>query len=138
MTKRYFSYFSFVLIVLFSGCTDSVSKKSTSERSISTNQFQKIKVEAFAAKIQALPNEQLVDVRTPQEFKAGAIQDAVNLNFYDKDFKQQLDKLDKSKPVMVYCKSGGRSGKTLDMLKGMGFTEAYDLIGGYTQWSAVR
>jgi len=102
------------------------------------NQFDKINIEAFNTKIQQLQNKQILDVRTPEEFKQGAIKEAVNINFYDKNFKDQLGQLDKSKPVMLYCKSGGRSGKTLAILKEMGFSEAYDLIGGYTAWSSPK
>lgn len=79
-------------------------------------------------------NIQLVDVRTPGEYSAGKIGEASNMDFYADDFKTKLETLDKSKPVMVYCASGGRSGKTAGMMKSMGFKEVYDLSGGYNGW----
>lgn len=129
-----FLYFLLPFLLLGTGCTSSVSKKTDT----TSNKFEKIEVAAFKAKIQALPNEQIIDVRTPAEYQAGALDQAVNINFYDKNFKEQLNQLDKSKPVMLYCKSGGRSGKTLAMLKDLGFVEGYDMIGGYTAWSSDR
>lgn len=89
---------------------------------------------AFQTKINSLKNEQLIDVRTPEEFASGHLQNAVNINFYSSDFKEQLEKLDKTKPVMVYCKSGGRSGKAAIILKELGFTIVYNLADGVEGW----
>ena len=58
------------------------------------------------------------------------------MNFFDKDFKEQLSKLNKDEPVYVYCKSGGRSGKAKKQMEKMGFTMIYNLIGGINSWNA--
>ena len=80
---------------------------------------------------------QLLDVRTPEEWDSGVIKGANKMNFFDKDFNTQLEKLDKTKPVYVYCKSGGRSGKAAKQMEKMGFTTVYNLVGGITAWSAA-
>ena len=80
-------------------------------------------------------NIQLVDVRTPDEWHEGVIENALLINFFDDDFKAELNKLDKTKPIAVYCKSGGRSGKTAKLLLEIGFKEIYDLKGGYLNWT---
>ncbi|MEO1436628.1 MAG: rhodanese-like domain-containing protein, partial [Bacteroidota bacterium] len=77
-------------------------------------------------------NLQLIDVRTPEEVAQGAIEGATNINFRASDFQEKILALDKEQPVLVYCKSGGRSGKTADLLVKQGFTKVYDLDGGYT------
>ena len=79
---------------------------------------------------------QLIDVRTPDEYKAGHITNAKNINFYAADFKDQIDKLDKSKVIAVYCGVGGRSGKASTILTQLGFKTIYDLQGGMTAWKA--
>jgi len=79
-------------------------------------------------------NGTLLDVRTIGEVENGAIEGAVNIDFNGPSFKDELTKLDKSKPVYVYCASGGRSGKAMNMMKDMGFSEVYNLIGGYGNW----
>ena len=79
---------------------------------------------------------QLIDVRTPDEYKAGHITTAKNINFYAADFKDQMDKLDKSKVIAVYCGVGGRSGKASAILTQLGFKTIYDLQGGMTAWKA--
>ena len=76
----------------------------------------------------------IVDVRTPEEYSEGKIGDAMNIDYYSADFKKQAEALDKTKPVLVYCRSGGRSGKSAEILEEMGFTEIYNLEGGYMGW----
>ncbi|GGM89599.1 hypothetical protein GCM10010967_23020 [Dyadobacter beijingensis] len=77
----------------------------------------------------------LVDVRTPEEFDGGHLQYATNINFNSPDFKAQIAKLDKHKPVYLYCRSGNRSGKAADTLKTLGFHSYYN-IGGFEQLKA--
>ncbi len=78
---------------------------------------------------------QLVDVRTPKEYQAGFIDDAINIDFFDQsNFKQAFNKLDKNKPLYIYCRSGNRSQKSAKILVELGFTEIYDLKGGYKAW----
>ena len=77
---------------------------------------------------------QLVDVRTPAEFADGHLPNAINVNVMDDNFDAEMAKLDKEKPVMVYCKSGGRSAKAASKLKVQGFKNISDLDGGITSW----
>lgn len=77
---------------------------------------------------------QLVDVRTPGEIQQGKIADAMEMNFHDANFQNQLESLDKEKPVLMYCAAGGRSAKAVQMMKSMGFKEIYELDGGYNAW----
>ncbi len=90
---------------------------------------------AFKAKL-AKKNIQLVDVRTPAEFTLGHIEGAANLNVNDAQFKDMAAKLDKRKPVAVYCKMGSRSAKAAGILAEMGFKTIYNLDGGYMGWTA--
>ncbi len=76
----------------------------------------------------------LVDVRTPKEYTEGHIESAINIDFRDDNFEALIAKVDKSKPVAVYCGRGGRSGKCSAYMKKAGFTKIYDLDGGITEW----
>ncbi|MEM8527004.1 MAG: rhodanese-like domain-containing protein [Bacteroidota bacterium] len=99
---------------------------------------EKVDAATFSKNLESLEGVQLVDVRTPEEFANGSIDNAVNINFYDDAFEEQIANLDKKKPVMIYCQAGtagGRSGQTLDKLKELGFEEIYELAGGYGGWS---
>jgi len=83
-------------------------------------------------------NIQLVDVRTPNEFKSGHIKGSVNMNYYDQDFSTQIGKLDKSKPIYVYCRSGVRSKYSSEILKKLGFKKIYNLKGGILNWNTNK
>jgi rhodanese-related sulfurtransferase len=96
----------------------------------------KLDVVAFEKLIAATPNLQLVDVRTLQETTKGIIPNAQILDYNDPNFKINIGKLDKTRPIAVYCAAGGRSSGAAEILKGLGFTEVYDLSGGFRAWSA--
>ena len=95
---------------------------------------QKVSTEEFEKKIKELPQAQLLDVRTPEEFADGHLAGAKNLNIFDDDFAAKIEKLDKKKPVLVYCHSGGRSGEAYEALKKAGFTTVLDMKGGFSSW----
>ncbi|MEO9258045.1 MAG: rhodanese-like domain-containing protein [Crocinitomicaceae bacterium] len=79
-------------------------------------------------------NLQILDVRTPSEYASGHISGAVNISISDADFSTAIEKLNKSNPIVVYCSGGGRSGRATEILHQAGFSEVYDLIGGYNNY----
>lgn len=95
---------------------------------------QKVTPEQFSQKIDT-EKGQLVDVRTPKEYKVGHIQNAVNIHLYDQDFEQRINKLDKDKVVYVYCKAGGRSADAVETMKAQGFKNIVELDGGTDAWT---
>ncbi|WP_103071980.1 rhodanese-like domain-containing protein [Aquimarina sediminis] len=76
----------------------------------------------------------LIDVRTPEEFAEEHIKGATNIDFRAENFEELINKVDKTKPIAVYCRSGGRSGKCSSYMKKAGFTKVYDLGGGIIEW----
>jgi thioredoxin len=78
---------------------------------------------------------QLLDVRTPGEYKTEHINNATNVNWNGDDFVSKAEKLDKTKPVFVYCKVGGRSAQAANKLEELGFKEIYNLDGGIMKWN---
>lgn len=83
----------------------------------------------------SLSKVHLLDVRTPKEFEEGHIEGAKNIDYFNKGFKVELDKLDKTLPVYVYCRSGGRSAKSMQIMQELGFESIYNLKGGFLAWS---
>lgn len=77
----------------------------------------------------------VLDVRTPEEWAEGTIKNAEKINYQDDDFATQIERLDKSQPVLVYCKRGGRSASAAEILKEKGFTKVYNLDGGISAWT---
>ena len=116
-----------LLAALTIACQDQIEKEPEEKVLLSPT--------AFQAKFTHTKGR-LLDVRTPEEFQSGAIEGAVNINFYDDDFQDQIKGLAKDETYYVYCRSGGRSGKTHAMMREAGFSSVFDLDGGITAWQA--
>lgn len=102
-----------------------------------TQNYESIAPTAFAEKIKATPKAQILDVRTLEEYTSGHIENADNINWNSDSFVAKTDKYDKSKPVFVYCMSGGRSKQAATKLHELGFTTIYELQGGILKWNAA-
>ena len=123
---NYFKTVPFLALVLFIvGCSEPIPAGTISPKD-------------FKRALSKIDDLQLIDVRTPGEFNGGHIQDAVNLNYFEDNFRTEIEKLDKSRPVAVYCAVGGRSGSAMNLLKELGFEQIYDLDGGITSWEEQK
>ncbi|WP_295297868.1 rhodanese-like domain-containing protein [uncultured Brachyspira sp.] len=91
----------------------------------------------FISLWQSDPNIVLIDVRTPEEIKqTGTVKGAINIDYRAKGYSKKILSLDKNKKYMFYCKSGGRSGKTVQYMLDNGFKNVnYLKDGGYTELS---
>ena len=96
---------------------------------------EKVSVDDFQKELTTASDFILLDVRTADEFNAGHLDGAINIDFYSPDVKEQFGKLDKEKPVLIYCRSGARSGKSAAILKQLCFKTVKDMEGGYMAWS---
>lgn len=123
--KHFHIFFSVIAFVILS-CNGQNSKK-----------IQTVPAETFAKKIESTPKAQIIDVRTPEEFASDHIENSKNINWLDPSFETEVQKLDKSRPVFVYCKVGGRSNKAVSKLEELGFTTIYELEGGMMKWDAA-
>ena len=76
-------------------------------------------------------NEQLLDVRTQDEFNAGHLEGAINIDIWSPSFMKEVkSRFDRSKPLLIYCAGGGRSAMAAEDLSKKGFKLIYDLEGG--------
>ncbi len=123
---KYRSLLYLLLVLVFASCNGQNSKE-----------IKTIDSKAFAEKMAATPNPQILDVRTPEEFTSDHIDNAKNINWLGTTFVSDVEKLDKSQPVFVYCKSGGRSQKAAEKLNELGFKTIYQLDGGILKWDAA-
>lgn len=80
----------------------------------------------------------ILDVRTPEEFSQGHIQNAINIDFNNQtEFDTSLNSLDKTKTYLIYCRSGNRSGQAMKLMEAKGFTNIINLDGGIQSWQAA-
>lgn len=76
----------------------------------------------------------VVDVRTPEEVAEGHLTGVVNINFLGDGFAEEINKLDKKKTYLLYCRSGSRTRKAADLMQKSGFKHVFMLEGGITAW----
>ena len=83
------------------------------------------------------PNFLILDIRTPEEYAEGHLAGAVDLDFYAETFRESLAKLDRAGRYLVYCRSGARTKKAMEIMVELGFQEIYILAGGLNSWLAA-
>lgn len=94
-----------------------------------------LKQEEWREQIKNDPDAVILDVRTEEEVEEGSLPYAKNLDIYKgQEFVEELGKLDKSKNYYIYCRSGGRSSQAATLMDQMGFSETYNLVGGFSEW----
>lgn len=128
--------FNLSLLILMFGSCDAQPKNDLANGYSESAQScicQRVDAKQFRAGI-AAGNVQILDVRTPEELNEGKIEGAVNINFYDRNFREQVSNLEKDIPVYVYCRSGARSQQAMEIMDELGFTVVYELKGGYMNY----
>ena len=76
----------------------------------------------------------ILDVRTPEEFSEGHIENAVNVDYNSGTFREELNQLDKSMTYLMHCKSGGRSSEAINIMAELDFLEVYHMVDGMDGW----
>ena len=113
-------------ILTFMLCISCMAQEITG---IYTIDIQTLKTEVIGKDVQ------LVDVRSEKEYSQDHIDDAININIADKEnFILEIQKLDKIKPVYMYCHAGVRSRRASKLMTELGFTRIYDFVGGWSAW----
>lgn len=124
--KKILSILSLVFVFSFWSCNGQ-SKQGTAVQDVDVKTFESLIKKG---------DVQLIDVRTTHEYQHGHIEGCELHNIRNSDFEANMDKLDKNKAVLVYCKSGGRSSRAANILIEKGFIKVYNLEGGFMAWDA--
>ena len=139
MKLRYPGILVFLLLaisglLLVAGCAENV----ITETPDSTGQIiQDVTTEEAYALIQQNqldPTFIIIDVRTPEEFAEGHIEEAINIDFRSENFGVQIDELNRGNKYLIYCRSGNRSRGALEVMVEMDFKEVYHLSDGIIKW----
>jgi rhodanese-related sulfurtransferase len=99
-----------------------------------TQVIETVSPEAAAEKLAEDPAPILLDIRTPEEVAEVRIPGAVNIDFYEPTFADQIAQLDRDASYVVYCRSGNRSGQAMDLFEDLEFAEVVDVDGGIVSW----
>lgn len=135
--RKLLSVLSLLLLLSFLSYSQNAAEKSAPKAQSNAPVIKNLNVIAYDLLIQNKKDIQIVDVRTPEEYKGGHLKHAMNMDFRSTDFKTLIGTLDKSKPTFIYCLSGGRSSSAAIMMAEMGFREIYNMEGGMMKWNAA-
>ena len=113
----------FLFLIVFTGCQSNQPNEDN------------LDVQAFVETMAATKDYNLVDVRTPEEFEKGHLENAQNIDFNAADFSKRAAELAKNKPVFLYCLTDTRSEAAADLLRKDGY-KVYLLKGGILKWRA--
>lgn len=125
----------FVSTLLFLGCDQQPARITDTVQEQNPPIAKSVDIEDWEKRMKANPGT-VLDVRTPEEIAQGMIPEAAHIDFLGEGFTDKLESLDKTQPVYVYCRSGGRSERAMEVMSAEGFVEVYDLQGGFTAWAA--
>ncbi len=91
----------------------------------------------FANKIDAEGTLQLIDIRTIGEYKNGHLIGARLIDFYNPDFVKNIEAAgyNKNVTIYIYCRSGSRSGRAINLFKKLGFKHIVNLAYGINDWN---
>ncbi|HEY6914193.1 MAG TPA: rhodanese-like domain-containing protein [Paludibacter sp.] len=78
----------------------------------------------------------ILDVRTAEEFAAGHLKGAQNIDIRQPDAYSKLDKLNHQASYLVYCRTNHRSGIAADYMVQKGFKNIYQMMDGFPGWAA--
>ena len=129
----------FVAIVGLVGCSKEDSATGTSDASSETadasmTEIQNVSGADASVYLETFPGMVILDIRTPEEYAAGHIANAKNIDFRSPGFQDAIANLDKEQAYLVHCQSGGRSGQSLEMFERLGFKSIFHLDDGFSGW----
>ena len=121
----------FMLIITLANCgrKESIKNDQQMEKAVT-----ELSPEEFKSRLSSTPDAVLIDVRKPEEVAEGMIQGAINIDYLNFGFTENIDSLDHAKPYFLYCKTGKRSSGAADKMSQLGFQEIFVLEGGINNW----
>ncbi|MBD78855.1 MAG: hydrolase [Crocinitomicaceae bacterium] len=133
MKKTLFKLLVVLSISAFVGCNGSSGENNSTQQENAL--VKDIEIDEFKKLVIDNPGI-IVDVRTPEEVADGVIEGAMVVDITQEDFMERISKLEKGKPIYVYCKAGGRSANASEKLVGLGYQQVYNIMGGMDAWKA--
>ncbi len=125
-----------LFVLLFALSNINAQQLSTLNQSTKRQEVKNVSANDFYKLLKEIEKPQLIDIRTPGEYKSGHIKGAKLINFYDSNFMKNIEKaeLNKEQPVFIYCRSGHRSKASIKFFKELGFKKIINLARGINDW----
>ena len=127
MNILHISLFLFTSLFIFDSCA---KKGASTYQNINAQDAKEI----FSSSKEVI----FLDVRTPEEIAEGKIEGAMEIDYRDENFSDQIAKLEKDETYIVYCRSGRRSAEASEIMTNLGFSDVTNLEGGILAWNEVK
>lgn len=101
-------------------------------------QFKTIPPQEALKLIKEYPEFTIIDIRPQEDFEDEHLPGAQNLDYDGHQFQKKVEKLDKEKEYVIYCKSGVRGEYFMDKMRESGFKKAYNIQGGFVGWKIKK
>jgi phage shock protein E len=141
MKMTHFLYLPILACLLFTASMTTLSCKGGEVKPSGTviidDELKKLDKDQFTLEMKK-GSTVIVDVRMPQEFEQGHIEGAININFFDPEFKYKLLELDKEKSYLIYDKGEAKSFRAMKYMEDNGYAKVRMLKGGYKEWATVH
>ncbi len=137
--KRLYLLPAFLLAISVFGSGCNATGTETEASPLGTQTVVNINAAEAYALIQANadnPDFIIIDVRTPEEYNAGHLENAILIDYRAANFTEEISKLDRNKKYLIYCRTGNRSASARDKMKELGFLDINHMDGGITEWLA--
>ena len=134
MKKRSFTYWILTAFAFASSIQIGIASPAENKTKPLKAGYHEIKAKKAGLLLKNHKDLIVLDIRTEKEYVAGHIAKAKHVDFYESDFKSRLEKLDRKTPYLVHCASGGRSGRSLEIFRDLGFTRIYHMNDGFKGW----
>ncbi len=127
------TFYIFAILLFYAAC----QSKKTNANTQAGQSSSLLAVEEFSKQCLG-QSAHLVDVRTPSEWAEGTLPAALNIDYNNPNFEPELQKLDKTKTLCIFCQVGGRSAKAHKIALNLGFKQVIELDGGYKAWKNAK
>jgi len=130
----------FICMIMVSGCAQQLTKQQVmgpGEKYFSVDILPPKDAFELIQKNKGNSNFVILDIRTPEEFRDGHIEGAVNVDFRSENFGKEIDRFDKNKTYFVYCRTGNRSYDALNLMGPIGFRSIVRLAGDINGWKSA-
>ncbi len=130
--------FNFLILFLFGIIRLSSGQFVSDVHKLEPN-LRNARAKIFAQLINRKKHPQIIDIRTPEEYASGHIKNAVLINYYDRNFADNIEKagFDKLGVIFIYCRSGQRSANSIPIFKKLGFKHIINLNYGINEWNRL-
>lgn len=134
MKNKIYNFLPLIFFMVAGITIASCQQKGGTANNAQTDAGGEVAVDKFESLLVATPNAYIIDVRTPGEYAEGFVKNAINIDVNSSSFEAEIQKLDTSKTVFVYCLAGSRSASAANYMRQIGFKTVYEMQGGILKW----